>query len=66
MKIVYVTRDVTIRKDEFVAMQNKLELLHALQEGGVDSWEGYELAAELVQEEWRVANEGYSTTESQA
>lgn len=41
--------DVTITKEEYYDLRHASEILQALENAGVDNWEGYELALEEVE-----------------
>lgn len=43
---------VTINRDEYEEMQKKIAFLYALMAAGVDDWYGWDLAMDLLEEEY--------------
>jgi len=46
-----MTETVTISKKEYEELLEDQKMLNALQDAGVDNWEGYDYAMELLNEE---------------
>jgi hypothetical protein len=46
-----MTETVTITKKEYEELLEDQKMLNALQDAGVDNWEGYDYAMELLNEE---------------
>jgi len=46
-----MTETVTISKKEYEELLEDQKMLNALQDAGVDIWEGYDYAMELLNEE---------------
>lgn len=45
-----VKKHIAIPEEEFNELCEDQALLHALQAGGVDNWEGYEIALDMMEE----------------
>ena len=49
---------ITITKQEYVQLAEDQRFLHALQAAGVDNWEGYDYAFDLLEEGDELLEEG--------